>query len=198
MNKIVSTALYFMLLALCTSHANGTLRADPNFSTHATVSPLATTAIPPIPHVEEEEAEIPLTEDLMREHGVLNRVLLIYEEIIKRISANKPFAVSTLDQAVYIIKTFIEEYHEKMEEDYLFPLFEKQHKEVRLVRTLKLQHTRGKEITGKIRSIIAASKATLLSVRNAQSNNCCNNLSLCIARMKHVKIPFCSRSCVHS
>ena len=33
---------------------------------------------------EEKEEEIPPTEDLMREHGVLNRILLIYEEIIKR------------------------------------------------------------------------------------------------------------------
>ncbi len=103
----------------------------------------------------EDEDDIPLTEDLMREHGVLNRVLLIYEEIIRRIDRNVPFSLRTLEQAVNIIKTFIEEYHEKMEEDYLFPLFEKHKTEVRLVRTLKLQHTRGKEITSKIRNILA-------------------------------------------
>ncbi len=99
--------------------------------------------------------DIPLTEDLMREHGVLDRVLLIYEEIMRRIDKNVPFSLKTLEQAVNIIKTFIEEYHEKMEENYLFPLFEKHKTEVRLVRTLKLQHARGREITGKIKNILA-------------------------------------------
>lgn len=101
-----------------------------------------------------DEGDIPLTEDLMREHGILNRVLLMYEEVIRRIDTGKPFSLDTLSQAVNIIKTFIEEYHEKMEEDYLFPLFEKHRKEVKLVRTLKLQHTRGKEITNKVRTIL--------------------------------------------
>ncbi len=102
-----------------------------------------------------DEDDIPLTEDLMREHGVLDRVLLIYEEIMRRIDKNVPFSTKMLEQAVNIIKTFIEEYHEKMEENYLFPLFEKHKTEVRLVRTLKLQHTRGREITGKIKNILA-------------------------------------------
>lgn len=102
------------------------------------------------------EDDIPLTEDLMREHGVLDRVLLIYEEIMRRIDKNVPFSTKTLEQAVNIIKTFIEEYHEKMEENYLFPLFEKHKTEVRLVRTLKLQHARGREITGKIKNILAS------------------------------------------
>jgi hypothetical protein len=37
---------------------------------------------------EKEEFAIPPTEDLMKEHGILSRVLLIYEEIIKRIDNN--------------------------------------------------------------------------------------------------------------
>ncbi len=107
-----------------------------------------------------KEEEIPLTEDLMREHGVLNRVLLIYEEIIKRIDNTTDFSIATLDGAVTIIKSFIEEYHEKMEEDYLFPLFEQQKKEVRLVRTLKKQHIKGRELTANIKKLLAHTPLT--------------------------------------
>ena len=37
---------------------------------------------------EEGEEEVSPAEDLMREHGVLKRVLLIYEEAIRRIDTN--------------------------------------------------------------------------------------------------------------
>ncbi len=37
----------------------------------------------------EEEGEVTPAEDLMREHGALNRILLIYDEAITRIDAKK-------------------------------------------------------------------------------------------------------------
>jgi len=104
---------------------------------------------------EEQEEEIPLTEDLMREHGMLNRVMLIYEEIIKRMERGE-VPEKNLAQAVAIIREFVENYHEKMEEDYLFPLFEKQKKKVTLVKTLRTQHTKGREITKKLQDLIDA------------------------------------------
>jgi len=105
-----------------------------------------------------EEFKIPLTEDLMREHGLLNRVLLIYEELIKRVD-DTDFPVATLNGAVSIIKNFIEDYHERLEEDYLFPLFEKNKKELRLVKTLKNQHIKGRELTAKLKGILIANKS---------------------------------------
>ncbi len=106
-----------------------------------------------------EDFEIPLTEDLMREHGILNRVLLIYEEIIRRIESATHFPASVLSDAVGIIKSFIEDYHEMLEENYIFPLFEKNKKEVRLVRTLKNQHNKGREITAKLKTIVTTKKS---------------------------------------
>lgn len=106
-----------------------------------------------------QKFEIPLTEDLMREHGILNRVLLIYEEIIKRINNNTDFSISSLAQAINIIKSFIEDYHEKLEEDHLFPLFEQHKIEVRLVQTLKNQHIKGREITSKLNDIVTHCKS---------------------------------------
>ena len=75
-----------------------------------------------------KEPEIPLTEDLMREHGILNRILLIYEEIIKKIENDTDFLITTLNNTVNITQSFIEDYHEKLEENYVFPIFEKHKK----------------------------------------------------------------------
>lgn len=111
------------------------------------------TGVKAVNNNKKEEFEIPLTEDLMREHGLLNRVLLIYEEIARRIDNAIEFPLHTLTDSVGIIKSFVEDYHEKMEEDYLFPLFIKHNKEVKLVKTLKTQHEKGREITAQLQKL---------------------------------------------
>jgi hemerythrin-like domain-containing protein len=94
--------------------------------------------------------DISPVEDLMREHGVLERLLLIYEEIINRLSANKGITVAPLKQAAEVIHDFIENYHEKNEEQYIFPKFEKAGKLSDLVRTLRWQHHQGRVLTAYI------------------------------------------------
>jgi hemerythrin-like domain-containing protein len=94
--------------------------------------------------------EVAPPEDLMREHGVLNRILLIYEESIRRIEASASFPIETLAAAGDIIRRFIEQYHEKLEEDYLFPRFEKANKLVDLVGDLRRQHQAGRVLTATI------------------------------------------------
>lgn len=103
--------------------------------------------------IKEKEEEIPPTEDLMREHGVLNRILLIYEEIIKRVESNDEFPLDALTRSVTLIKDFIENYHEHLEETYIFPLFQKNNKEISLVKTLIKQHDQGRVVTGKIQKL---------------------------------------------
>ncbi len=100
------------------------------------------------------EETIPLTEDLMREHGLLNRVLLIYEKIIQKIDRYNILPNEALSESVQIIKSFVEDYHEKLEEDYVFPLFEKQKKESNLIKTLKKQHNKGREITAELQKLL--------------------------------------------
>ncbi len=86
-------------------------------------------------------------EDLMREHGVLKRVLLIYRESLRRLDANQDFKPELLAQSAGIIRSFIEDYHEKLEENQLFPRFEKAGKLVDLVTTLRQQHQAGRRLT---------------------------------------------------
>src|SRR5689334_19466956 len=60
-------------------------------------------------------------EDLMKEHGVLNRCLLIYEEGLRRLQANEELLPNVFNHTAQLIRHFVEEYHEKNEEHYIFP-----------------------------------------------------------------------------
>ena len=86
----------------------------------------------------------------MREHGILKRVLLVYEEAIRRIDTNQDLDPDTVRDAATIIRTFIEDYHEKLEEDYLFPLFEKAGRLTDLTNVLRAQHQAGRRLTEQI------------------------------------------------
>jgi hemerythrin-like domain-containing protein len=97
-----------------------------------------------------KEEEVTPPEDLMREHGVLDRVLLIYEAGIKRFNANDDFDPAVITDAANVIKDFIEDYHEKSEENFLFPRFQKAGSLVELVQTLKRQHDVGRAVTARI------------------------------------------------
>lgn len=97
--------------------------------------------------VQTVEEEVSVNEDLMREHGILNRLLLIYEEVARRIDNHEVFPVKALQDAVQIVRGFIEDYHEKLEEEYIFPRFEEIGKHLELVRTLKMQHNAGRNLT---------------------------------------------------
>jgi hemerythrin-like domain-containing protein len=95
----------------------------------------------------DEEEEVSPAEDLMREHGVLKRVLLVYGESVRRIDAGQDLPPDPVLDAANVIRTFIEEYHEKLEENYLFPRFRKANRLVDLVNVLLRQHQGGRRLT---------------------------------------------------
>ena len=96
---------------------------------------------------DEQEAEVGPPEDLMRERGVLKRVLLIYGEALRRLDAKEDLPPEALADAAGIIRHFVEDYHEKLEEDFLFPRFEKANQLVDLVKVLRTQHQAGRRVT---------------------------------------------------
>ena len=99
---------------------------------------------------EEGEQEVSPSEDLMREHGVLNRILLIYDTCKLHLINNVQFDLAVLNNSAQIIRTFIEDYHEKLEEDYLFPRFEKANHLTDLVQVLRSQHKAGRILTDQV------------------------------------------------
>jgi hemerythrin-like domain-containing protein len=99
----------------------------------------------------EREEEVAPPEDLMREHGVLRRILLIYDEILwRRMAHDEEFPPEVLVGSAEIVRGFVEDYHEKLEEDYVFPRFRKAGKSVELVDTLLTQHRAGRVLTDAI------------------------------------------------
>jgi hemerythrin-like domain-containing protein len=86
-------------------------------------------------------------EDLMREHGVLKRILLVYGEALRRMEANEDLPPEPLADSARIIREFVEDYHEKLEENFLFPRFRKANKLVDLVDVLLQQHQAGRRLT---------------------------------------------------
>ena len=108
----------------------------------------------------EEEEEVTPAEDLMREHGVLKRVLLIYDEVRERIARKASFPSAAISSSAKIIRSFIEGYHEKLEEEHLFPRFRKKGKLVDLVDTLEEQHQAGRRVTDQILALTAAGLKT--------------------------------------
>lgn len=98
-------------------------------------------------HMQAIAQEVLPAEDLMREHGILRRLLLIYEECIRRMRENRSIEKEKIHASALLIKQFVEDYHEKQEENYLFTRFEKAGKLVQLVRVLRAQHDAGRQLT---------------------------------------------------
>lgn len=99
---------------------------------------------------EEEEEEISPAEDLMREHGVLNRIMMIYDNCKARLVNKEELQIDALRNSANLIRSFIEDYHEKLEENYLFPRFVNANKLVDLVQVLYVQHHAGRILTDQI------------------------------------------------
>lgn len=96
---------------------------------------------------ERGEAEVTPGEDLMQEHGVVERVLLLYDEVARRIERSEPFDGAVVRSAAAVVRRFVEDYHERTEERFVFPRLEAARREVELVAVLRRQHQRGREVT---------------------------------------------------
>jgi hemerythrin-like domain-containing protein len=119
---------------------------------------------------EKDEGDEKVTpgEDLMQEHGVLKRILLVYGEAIRRIDAGpgkQDLPPEPVKSAAELVRSFVEDYHEKNEENFLFPRFRQSRKLVDLVDTLYAQHQAGRKVTARIIDL-----ATLPNLRDADKS----------------------------
>jgi hemerythrin-like domain-containing protein len=97
-----------------------------------------------------KEPEVNPVEDLMREHGVLQRVLLIYDQTVRLLNEGKEVPQGVIADSAGSIRRFIEDYHERLEEDEIFPRLEKAGRHGDLVRVLLAQHQAGRRLTDTI------------------------------------------------
>lgn len=97
----------------------------------------------------EKGEDVSATEDMMREHGVLRRILIVYRETAGLLRANAATVdAHALADAAQLFRRFGEDYHEhKLEEERVFPAVRKAGGPAgSLVDTLVAQHRRGREI----------------------------------------------------
>jgi hemerythrin-like domain-containing protein len=105
-----------------------------------------------------KEKEVGAVEDLMREHGVIRRAILVYREAAVKLRA-KPSDVDPdiLRRTALLFRNFGEDYHEKkLEETHIFPTIKKAGgPAVAYVDILVAQHQRGREITDYVLAVTA-------------------------------------------
>src|SRR5437016_6014080 len=118
-----------------------------------------------------EEKSTGAVEDLMREHGVLRRCILVYRECAGRLRLEpRDVDASALNDAAKLFRSFGEDYHEKkLEEPHIFPRVRRAVAGAEApVAVLMGQHARGREITEYILSVtgsahVAATEAETLA-----------------------------------
>jgi hemerythrin-like domain-containing protein len=99
--------------------------------------------------------DVSAVEDLMREHGLLERVLGIYAACARQIRAGEREARGAIREAAAIARTFVEDYHERLEERFVFPQLIRTELAA-LVAVLRDQHDAGRRLTARI-DVLAAS-----------------------------------------
>jgi hypothetical protein len=108
-----------------------------------------------------KEAPVTANEDLMREHGILRRALVVYRECAARLRAGRgDVPPGAIGRAAELFRTFGEDYHEsKVEEPHVFPAVKRAGGAAAgLVDVLVDQHRRGREVTRYVESMAAAGR----------------------------------------
>ena len=106
-------------------------------------------------------------EALMHHHGVMSRLLLVYAEAIRRLEAGVELLPDDLSAAAGIVRRFAHDTHEKLEEEHVFPRFEKAGTLADLVGVLKAQHEAGRRVTADVLGL--ATPAMAGDARNRQT-----------------------------
>jgi len=104
---------------------------------------------------------ISAVEDLMREHGILRRVLFVYSEAAEKLrNGDADALLENLHKAAGLFRSFGEDYHEKkLEETFIFPAIKKSDGEASAYPDILItQHSRGRQITDYILAVTQNAK----------------------------------------
>jgi hemerythrin-like domain-containing protein len=117
--------------------------------------------------IESDQGEVTATEDLMREHGVLRRALLVYTSAATMLRAKASVPPEALRKTATLFRAFGEDYHEKrLEEAFIFPAVKQAGGPAAAYPDILIaQHQRGREITD---YIMAAAQGATISAANIE------------------------------
>lgn len=106
----------------------------------------------PRPHVEYSATAIEILE---RQHGLNRRALAILRKIKNGINAQMDISPEVAGGAVEIIRTFMIDAHQAMEEKYVFPVLGASQKTADLIAVLRGQHAAASQLTGILKPLCA-------------------------------------------
>jgi hemerythrin-like domain-containing protein len=98
--------------------------------------------------------EVSPVEALMRGHGGLSRILLIYDEALRRIAGGVELDPGTVGRAAVIVRRCIEDYLHKLEEQFCFSRLRGEGRLVDLVDILESQHMAGRRTTARVLELV--------------------------------------------
>ncbi|HTX43915.1 MAG TPA: hemerythrin domain-containing protein, partial [Methanocella sp.] len=102
-----------------------------------------------------EEKESSPMEDLMKEHGAIERILLIYQRMIEKAITGQEVDVSVINRASKMVDEYVSKHHEQDEEKYVFPKFREANYIVDLVDTLEHQHNVSRRLNQQVMELSA-------------------------------------------
>jgi len=96
----------------------------------------------------------------MREHGILRRALLVYQEVACKLRNGATIPSEALQKTAQLFRDFGEQYHEKkLEETYIFPAVKKSGGAAASYADILIaQHQRGREITDYVLATTSGAK----------------------------------------
>lgn len=102
-----------------------------------------------------DRAVLSAPEELMRDHGVVQRLGLVYDHLADRLEAGEDIQRDSLLNASQLVDEFVAGYHEYLEEKFIFPLVEDHGDFSDLVSVLRRQHLRGRSLSSRCYSLAA-------------------------------------------
>lgn len=106
----------------------------------------------------EHSPSVGAIETLMRGHGLLLRAMIIYEIGSERIAKHQEIDPSAIVKTSTVIHNYLHDFHENMEERFVFKPMEKANIEFSSIQELKIQHGTGYELINRITKLAQIGK----------------------------------------
>ncbi len=112
------------------------------------------------------------TQALMHEHGVIHRLMNVYQECADRLIAGVDVPPDALGGTGVVLDDFIRAHHEAIEEQYVYPAFIAADRRVGTVAVLIRQHAVGRSLAARVVFLAGKDAAGQRETRNALVRTC--------------------------
>lgn len=109
-------------------------------------------------------------EFLDRQHGLLHRAVFILEEVRGGMDARMDLPPEIIQGTIDVIRRFVVDFHQKMEEKHIYPAFESAKKMGGLVGVLREQHEAGAQLVEVLKQLAAEFSARDLEKRRTMAS----------------------------